>query len=87
MIDRETAIKMALEAGFGTGSMDYADGQGSHRFVTSIGDNCVVEIEKLVNAAYAAGQLDMQKKASEVAENTDHLADLPDAIRAIEVHQ
>lgn len=54
----EGIIRLAREAGFQTGTQDYAAGNGSTPFVRSIGDTCLVEVENLVKASYAAGAAD-----------------------------
>ena len=53
---QDEIIKMAREAGFQTGCLYPQNGKGEPtQLVYALGTNCMVEVEKLVLAAYAAG--------------------------------
>lgn len=51
---KEDVIRMAREAGFMTGEIDFADGKGRYLFIEPIGKSCNVELERFADLIAAA---------------------------------
>lgn len=66
-MSNDDIIRMAREAGFSTGTRDYADGNGGHPFVTPVASgSCLPEIERF--AALVEAKASEKEREAMVAE-------------------
>lgn len=66
---REQVIAWAREAGFMTGTVDYADGEGAFPVAQAIASgNCLHELVRLCTLAMSAGRAQGLREAKEVVE-------------------
>lgn len=62
----KTVIEMAREAGFSTGTRDYADGEGGHPFVVPVASgSCLHELERFAALVRADERLKCIKDADD----------------------
>lgn len=66
---RDEVIKMARDAGFATGTRNFANGSDSFPWVMPVGNLCcLVELERLVQAAFNAGAAAEREECAKVCD-------------------